>query len=206
MAQGKQAAAAAAVRLIKPTSRIALGTGSTVEACLPALAQIPGISVTPTSTAIMEAAQAFGIALTPVAADYDVYLDGADQVSPAGHVIKGSLGAHVRERCLAALARHRILVVDSGKLVDVLAGPVPIAVVPYFAPVYQPDGEVEVDENGLALIRVDAGRTIDDPAAWESDMASRPGVVATGLFPREFINEIIVGYDDGHAETKVGAR
>jgi ribose 5-phosphate isomerase len=127
-------------------------------------------------------------------------------VSPSGHVIKGSLGAHVRERCLGALARHRIIVVDASKLVDALVGPVPIAVVPYFAPVYQPDGEPELDENGLALIRVDRGRPIDDPAAWEDDMSHRPGVVATGLFPAHFLDEIIVGFDDGHAETICGAK
>lgn len=204
--RAKQVAGAAAVRLVRPGSRIALGTGSTVEAALPELARIDGITVTPTSSAIGNRAREFGIPLVAVSSSYDLYIDGADQVSSEGHVIKGSLGAHVRERSLAAMARRRILVVDSGKLVDALVGPVPIAVIPYFAPVYQSGGSLEHDENGLALIRVDAGDTIVDPPRWDAEMSSRPGVVLTGLFPNSFIDEVIVGYADGRVESKVGKR
>ena len=194
---GKAAAAAAAVELIPPGTRLALGTGSTVEAALPALAAIPGLVATPTSELIAGAAAAAGLTLAPVGAGYDFYLDGADQVAPNGDVIKGSWGAHVREKSLAALSARRILICDEGKLVDKLVGPVPVAVLPYFAGLYTDSPEFTTDDNGLAIIRLGAGEVIDSAAAWDEQVCRRPGVVLTGLFPAGFVERIIVGHQDG---------
>jgi ribose 5-phosphate isomerase A len=196
----KLAAASAAVKLIQPYSRVAVGTGSTIEACLPELARIPGVVVTPTSGATENRAVACGIRLAPLGDSYDFYIDGADQVSPGGHVLKGSWGAHVREKCLAMLSRRRILVCDERKLVSVLVGPVPIAVIPHFAGLYQEGEMICLDENGLALVPIDAGCPIMDPAGWNEAMHGKPGVVATGLFPTGFVDEIVVGHAGGRVE------
>jgi ribose 5-phosphate isomerase A len=194
---GKAAAAAVAAELIPPNTRLALGTGSTVEAALPALAGIPGLVATPTSEVIADAAVAAGLTLAPVGAGYDFYLDGADQVAPNGDVIKGSWGAHVREKTLAALSARRILICDEGKLVDKLVGPVPVAVLPYFAGLYTDSTEFTIDDNGLAIIGLGAGEVIGSAAAWDERICRQPAVVLTGLFPAGFVERIIVGHQDG---------
>jgi ribose 5-phosphate isomerase A len=196
-APGKAAAAAVAVDLIPPGARLALGTGSTVEAALPALARIPGLVATPTSEVIADAAVAAGLQLVPVGAAYDFYLDGADQVAPNGDVIKGSWGAHVREKTLAALSARRVLICDEGKLVDKLVGPVPVAVLPYFAGLYSDSAPDKIDDNGLGIVELGAGEVIDSAAEWDERMCRQPGVVLTGLFPAGSVDRIIVGRDDG---------
>lgn len=202
--RAKRAAAEAAVRLAEPGCRLALGTGSTVEQCLPGLAAVPGLTATPTSTLIADRARAAGITLVPVRRGYDLYLDGADQVAPSGAVVKGSWGAHVREKLLAALARRRVLVCDDTKLVPRLVGPVPVAVVPYFAGLYGDPADIRLDDNGLALIGFDPGRGIDDPTGWNATVERMPGVVCTGLFDADFVHQITVGHPDGSVELRHG--
>lgn len=195
---GKSVAGAVATALIPPGSRLALGTGSTVEAALPALAAIPGLVATPTSEVIADRALAAGIELVPVQGSYDFYLDGADQVAPSGDVIKGSWGAHVREKTLAELAARRILICDESKLVDKLVGPVPVAVVPYFSGLYSSESsETKTDDNGLTIVAMSPGEIIDAPGDWDSEMCRKPGVVMTGIFPVGFVEQIIVGHEDG---------
>lgn len=198
--RAKSAAGNAAAESIPSGARIALGTGSTIETCLPALATISGLTATPTSSAIAEKAASHGIKFVPVHDEYDVYIDGADQVSPSGHVIKGSWGAHVREKSLSRLSRQRILVCDESKLVPALVGPVPVAVVPFLAGMYSAREVTCLDENGLALVGVDSGATIQDPIAWEASINISVGVVATGMFTREMIDEIFIGREDGTVE------
>lgn len=196
----KRAAAQAAVRLVPPGCRLALGTGSTVEECLPGLACVPALTATPTSPRIAERARAAGLTLAPVGRTYDLYLDGADQVAASGNVIKGSWGAHVREKLLAELATRRVLVCDDSKLVPWLVGPVPVAVVPYFAGLYGDAADVRLDDNGLALVDFDPGRAIEDPRQWNAEVERLPGVVCTGLFEADFIQEIVIGRPDGSVE------
>jgi ribose 5-phosphate isomerase A len=132
----------------------------------------------------------------PLRREYDFYLDGADQVAPNGDVVKGSWGAHVREKTLAALAQQRILICDEGKLVHKLAGPVPVAVVPFFAGLYSVSPP-RIDENGLAIVNAGVGEIIESAADWDEWMRTEPGVVMTGLFPAGFVQEIIIGHCDG---------
>jgi ribose 5-phosphate isomerase A len=191
------AAAAAAVATIPPGARLALGTGSTMEAALPMLARIPGLRATPTSEAIAHHALSAGVNLISLQDEYDYYLDGADQVAPNGDVVKGSWGAHVREKTLAALSRRRVLICDEGKLVDHLTGPVAVAAIPFFAGLYSTSSAPVIDDNGLAILRVGASEVIDSAIDWDTKMIQQPGIVSTGLFPAEFIHEIIVGHKDG---------
>jgi ribose 5-phosphate isomerase A len=194
---GKAVAAAVATAMIPMGARLALGTGSTVEAALPMLAKIPGLVATPTSQAIADCAVSVGLALVPVEGKYDFYLDGVDQVTANGDVIKGSWGAHVREKTLAALSSHRILICDERKLVEELVGPVPVAIVPYFAGLYTASTASKIDENGLTIADIGSGAIIDSPYAWDEQMCRQPGIVVTGLFPSGFVDQIIIGHDDG---------
>jgi ribose 5-phosphate isomerase A len=194
---GKAVAASVAVAQIPPGTCLALGTGSTMETALPMLARIPGLRATPTSETIADRARSAGLTLIPLQDEYDYYLDGADKVAPTGDVVKGSWGAHVREKTLASLAKRRVLICDEGKLVDRLTGPVPVAVVPFFAGLYAASSVPVIDDNGLAIVSVEASGAIDSAACWDREMCERPGVVSTGLFPAEFIDEIIVGHSDG---------
>jgi ribose 5-phosphate isomerase A len=197
-----------AAELIPPGARLALGTGSTVEAALPTLAAIPGLVATPTSEVIAERAKEAGLELVPVIGEYDFYLDGADQVSPNGDVIKGSWGAHVREKTLAELSNRRVLICDESKLVDRLRGPVPVAVIPYFADLYaQPDAQ-KTDDNGLVIVTIEMDEEIDVPSEWDKRVCRQPGVVMTGLFTAGFVERIVVGHQDGshHVITTGGPR
>jgi ribose 5-phosphate isomerase A len=202
---GKLAAAAIAVAEIPPGAVLALGTGSTMEAALPLLARIPGLRATPTSEVIADRARSAGIDLIPLQAEYDYYLDGADQVAPGGDVIKGSWGAHVREKTLAALARRRVLISDEGKLTEKLTGPVPVAVIPFFAALYTATPALAIDDNGLAIVRIAAGEVIGSAADWDARMCRQPGIVSTGLFPADFIDQIIIGHKDGFHHLITGA-
>lgn len=202
---GKVAAAAVAATMIPAGTCLALGTGSTVEASLQMLADIPGLVATPSSEAIARHAKSAGLRLVPLRREYDFYLDGADQVAPNGDVVKGSWGAHVREKTLAALAKQRILICDEGKLVDKLTGPIPVAVIPFFAGLYT-DSAPRTDENGLAIVDAAAGETIESAAEWDEWMRMQPGVVLTGLFPAGFVQQIIIGHGDGTTSIHAGAR
>lgn len=200
--RGKRAAAEAVVELVPAGSRLALGTGSTMEYCLPGLAGIPGLVATPTSTLIAEKASNAGITLEPVGSEYDLYLDGADQVAPTGDAVKGSWGAHVREKCLAGLAKRRILVCDESKLVPQLTGPVPVAVLRYFAGLYDDGRGYDVDDNGLAIVGFHAGRPITDPPRWDAEVRALSGVLSTGVFTAGFVHQILVGFEDGRVEMR----
>ena len=195
---GKAVAAAIASAMIPPGSRLALGTGSTVEMALPALAEIPGLVATPTSAVIAGRARAAGVELAEVQESYDFYLDGDDQVSPDGDAIKGSWGAHVREKTLAELATRRVLICDEFKLVEKLTGPVPVAVVPYFSGLYSPlAAGTKTDDNGLTIVAVSPGEVIDEPSEWDRAICGKPGVIMTGVFPAGFVDLIVVGHEDG---------
>ncbi|MET7573526.1 ribose-5-phosphate isomerase A [Streptomyces sp. NPDC005492] len=153
---------------------------------------------TPTSDVIADRARDAGIELVPVQGSYDFYLDGADQVAPTGDVVKGSWGAHVREKTLAELSARRVLICDESKLVDKLVGPVPVAIVPYFGGLYAPESaDVKTDDNGLTIVAMSPGEVIDAPGAWNEEICCKPGVVMTGIFPVGFVEQIIVGCEDG---------
>lgn len=196
--------------LVPPGSRIALGTGATVTACLPALAAIPGVTVTPTSSAIAARAAEAGLKTVGISSSYDIYIDGVDQVTANGDAIKGSWGAHVREKSMAMLSQRRILVAARSKLVPRLAGPVPVAVLEAFADLYRSDPEANLprhdnglpdhDENGLALVTLASNTEIDDPAAWTARVEALAGVVLCGVFPAAFVDQVIIADENGQID------
>ena len=191
----KKEAARAAAALVRPGMRLGLGTGSTVMPFLEIIAGIDGVRGTATSAATAARARELGIALDPLSGRYDLCVDGADQVTPGLDLVKGGGGAHVRENLVARLSDRIVIVCDDSKLVDRLSGPVPVAVLPFAAGLYE-GARPRLDDNGLVVCDIPAG-VIDDPEAWDAEMCRRPGVVATGIYPGRWIERVLIAGDEG---------
>lgn len=202
----KRLAAEAAAQFVESGMLIGLGTGSTVAYLLPALAdRHRDLQCVATSPATADAASRLGLAIVSFeGADapvrLDVAIDGADQVDPAGWLIKGGGGAHTREKAVAAAADRFIVIVSSNKLVDHLSPPVPL----------------ELAQFGLAatLARLETARLRDAPlspdngliadylGAFENagllaaELSAATGVVEHGLFPAEMVSDVLVGRAD----------
>jgi len=197
----KRAAAAAAAALVQDGMRVGLGTGSTVRHLLPALAErgLSGLRCVATSVATEEQARALGLPVEPFEAldRLDVAIDGTDQVDPAGWLVKGGGGAHLREKVVAAAADRFVVIASSDKVVDRLTPPVPVELLPYglastlrllrevairpgFPP--SPDGGVIAD----------VSVAFSDPVAHAAWLASVPGVVEHGLFPPALVHDVLI--------------
>jgi ribose 5-phosphate isomerase A len=199
----KRLAAEAAAELVEDGMTVGLGTGSTVAHLLPAIAArgLSGIRCVATSIATEEQARALGIPVEEFSKlqRLDIAIDGTDQVTPDGWLIKGGGGAHLREKIVAAAAERFVVIADSSKPVDELSGPVPLelfafglastlarlgeAVAPRPDTARSPDGGVIADYRG----------EVGDPAALAARLEADPGVAAHGLFPADMVNEVFVG-------------
>jgi ribose 5-phosphate isomerase A len=199
----KQRAAEAAVELVQDGMTVGLGTGSTAAYLLaPLAARRLRIRCVATSPATAQAAQALGIEVVSFAgleapSRLDMTIDGADEVDPAGWLVKGGGGAHTREKAVAAASDRFIVIVSANKLVDRLTPPIPlelaefglVATLARLGPVQLRDATPSPDRGAIA----DYTGPVDDPrelAAWLSEM---PGVVEHGLFPPEMVAEVLVG-------------
>ena len=203
----KQLAAEAAAELVEDGMTVGLGTGSTAAYLLaPLAARKLDIRCVATSPATSQAAQALGIEVvsfagTEAPARLDMAIDGADEVDPAGWLVKGGGGAHTREKAVAAASDRFIVIVSANKTVDRLTAPIPLELAEFglagtlarLGPVRlrgvtsSPDGGVIADYTG----------SFDDPralAAWLSEM---PGVIEHGLFPPDMVAEVLVGRGEG---------
>jgi ribose 5-phosphate isomerase A len=201
----KAAAARHAVdRYVRPGLRLALGTGSTAEQAVRALhARFPAVKFdcVASSGATERLATSLGVGVRALRGDdrFDLMIDGADEVSPALDLTKGGGGALLREKLLARISDRLIVVVDERKLVRALGerAPVPVEVVPYSRPVVErelgeegfavrlrrgPDGEPFLTENGNEILDLVPERPLRRPAAVETVLRGKVGVVETGLF------------------------
>src|ERR1700722_5508865 len=125
----KQAAALAAAALVVDGQLVGLGTGSTVAHLLPALAaRRLAIRCVATSPATERRARELGLDVEPVEsiARLDTAIAGADQVDPAGWLVKGGGDAHLREKIVAAAAERFVVIVSSDKTVEQLRPPIPL--------------------------------------------------------------------------------
>ena len=127
----------AALQYVPAGALIGVGTGSTVNKFIAALAAahtaIRAVSSSEASTALLRAA---GIAVVPLeqAGELAVYIDGADEIDPRGHMLKGGGGALTREKIVAAQARRFICIADASKQVDTLGRfPLPVEIIPMAA-------------------------------------------------------------------------
>jgi ribose 5-phosphate isomerase A len=197
--QEKQLAAEAAADLVEQGMTVGLGTGSTVAFLLPALARRSlGILCAATSPRTEHAARGLGLRIENFASidRFDITIDGADQISPDGWLVKGGGGAHTREKIIAAAADRFVVIADSSKPVQALHSPIPLELLSYglratmrrIAPVslrdvpLSPDGGVIADYHG----------PVDDPATLAARLSQTPGVVEHGLFPAEMVATVLV--------------
>ncbi len=207
----KQAVARAALEHVVPNTIIGIGTGSTANFFIDALAemkdQINGTVAS--SEASAERLRGHGIEVLDLNSvdEMSVYIDGADETNSQAHLVKGGGGALTREKIVAAVAKKFVCIVDETKVVDVLgAFPLPVEVIPmarsYVArelvklggePVYREDF---VTDNGNVILDVH-GMQIADPVAFEQQLNNITGVVTNGLFARRPANVVLVGSESG---------
>ena len=198
----KRAAAKEAARLVSDGMVVGLGTGTTVAFLIPALAS-RDIRCVATSTATEDAARMAGLQLDPFETlqRLDIAIDGADQIDPTGWVVKGGGAAHTREKIVAGAADRFVVIASADKLVEKLAPPVPLELLPFgVAATLRALGHAELrgvprsPDGGLIA---DYLGPVDDPADLAAELASTPGVVEHGLFPPELVSEILVGREAG---------
>jgi ribose 5-phosphate isomerase A len=209
----KQRAAEAAAELVENGMTVGLGTGSTAAYLLPPLAaRNLSIRCVATSPATSQAAQALGIEVVSFVGleapgRLDVTIDGADEVDPAGWLVKGGGGAHTREKAVAAASERFIVIVSANKLVDALTPPIPLELAEFGLAAtlarlgsvrlrdvtHSPDGGVIADYTGQ----------VEDPRALATWLSEMPGVVEHGLFAPEMVAEVLVGRDSDVARIPV---
>jgi ribose 5-phosphate isomerase A len=195
----KRSAAEAAAARVQDGEVVGLGTGSTVAYLLPALAaRALAIRCVATSPATERLARELGLDVEPFEHQLrlDVAIDGADQITRDGWLIKGGGGAHTREKIVAAAAERFIVIGSSGKLVSELTPPVPVELLGFgldatlagLEPARLRDAPPSPDGGLIA----DYLGPVDDPAALAARLSATPGLVAHGLFPPTMTSEVIV--------------
>ena len=205
----------AALAYVTPGEIVGVGTGSTVNKFIDALAtmkdQIPGaVSSSEASTARLKA---LGIPVLEAAdvAELSVYIDGADEIDAQGHMVKGGGAALTREKIVAAQSRRFVCIADESKMVKALgAFPLPVEVIPMAAAritrqfeakggkatLRLKDGAPLVTDNGQHILDV-TGLQIADPLAFESEVNQWPGVVTVGVFAHQRAQVCLLGTSSG---------
>jgi ribose 5-phosphate isomerase A len=205
----------AALQYVVPGEVVGVGTGSTVNKFIDALAsmkdQIKG--AVSSSVASTERLQALGIKVFDATEvqSLSVYIDGADEIDHHGHMVKGGGAALTREKIVAALSKKFVCIADESKLVDTLgAFPLPVEVIPMssaqiirqFAAmggagkVRMKDGQPLVTDNGQHIVDV-TGLKINDPVAFEATVSQWPGVVTVGVFAYQKAQVCLLGTSAG---------
>ena len=208
--RAKQLAAHAALEFVVDNEVVGVGTGSTVNHFIEALAGQGRVrTAVSSSQSSTERLRRHGIEVVDLneAGTVEVYVDGADEADPGLRLIKGGGGALTREKILAQAARRFVCIVDESKLVDALGTfPLPVEVIPMARalvareltslggrPVLRRDF---LTDNGNEILDVH-DLTIRDPVTVESDVNQIPGVVTVGLFARRPADVLLIGADDG---------
>ncbi len=201
----------AATAYVQPGSIIGVGTGSTVNCFIDALARMPERIRAAVSSSEQSSARLRGHGLEVLDANnveaLAVYIDGADEIDHAGHMIKGGGAALTREKIVADLSARFVCIADESKLVTTLGRfPLPVEVIPMAAAqigrrLRALGGEPllragVVTDNGCQIIDV-RGLTIADPAAMERDINQWPGVVSVGIFARNKAGVCLLGTKHG---------
>ncbi len=212
----KQSVAQAALRFVPPGQVLGVGSGSTVDLFIAALATArievtAAVSSSARSTRQLEAIGIRVIDLNEVA-EVPVYVDGADEIDAGFHMIKGGGAALTREKIVAAVAATFVCIADGSKRVDVLGRfPLPIEVIPmarsYVARELAKLGgeprwrEGVVTDNGNSILDVH-GLRIDDPVAMEARINQIVGVVTNGLFAARGADLLLLGTAEGVRELR----
>lgn len=205
----------AALDYVVPGQIVGVGTGSTVNKFIEALAgmrdRIAG--AVSSSVASTERLQALGIRVFD-SNEVDalaVYIDGADEIDPAGYMIKGGGAALTREKIVAAQSKKFVCIADESKRVPVLGRfPLPVEVIPMAtrrisaqfralggeATLRMKDGQPLVTDNGQHILDV-RGLQISDPLGFETEVNQWPGVVTVGVFALQKAQVCLLGTPEG---------
>lgn len=216
----KRAAGRAAIQYVTPGTVVGVGTGSTADYFIEALGEVAdsvagAVSSSEKSTKALEA---LGIdVLDANQVDrLEIYVDGADEIDPAGFMIKGGGGALTREKIVAALADRFICIADASKVVNVLGDyRLPVEVIPMAATSVAQrfaegirgtsgsarlrrtaSGDIYVTDNGQHILDV-SGLRITKPLAFEKAVNNIPGVVTVGIFGFQKASVLLLGTQDG---------
>ena len=205
----------AALRYVQPGAIVGVGTGSTVNRFIDALASIRDkiAGAVSSSSASTQRLQALGFRVFD-ANDVDelaVYVDGADEIDNRGYMIKGGGAALTREKIVAAQSRQFVCIADESKLVGVLGRfPLPVEVIPMAArrlmrqfgamggsaQLRLKDGKPLVTDNGQHILDV-TGLTLSEPLRFENEVNQWPGVVTVGVFAHQKAAVCLLGTAQG---------
>ncbi|XZG71028.1 ribose-5-phosphate isomerase RpiA [Chitinibacteraceae bacterium HSL-7] len=207
----KRAAAEAAIEFIPDDIIVGVGTGSTANYFIDALAKIKGRIAGAASSSEASAARlkAHGIAVYDLNAidSLPVYVDGADEINHQLQMLKGGGGALTREKIVAAVAEQFVCIADESKYVTVMGEfPLPVEVIPMARsfvarelvklgghPAYR---EGFVTDNGNIILDVH-GLQITEAVKLETELNQITGVVTNGLFARRRADVLLLGTRDG---------
>jgi ribose 5-phosphate isomerase A len=207
----KKKVAEAALKYVVEDAVVGVGSGSTVNLFIDALATIRGRieGAVAASEASAERLKKHGIRVFDLNSvdELPVYVDGADEITEHLHMIKGGGGALTREKIVAAVANTFVCICDSSKLVPVLGRfPLPVEVIPMARshvgremvrrkaqPVLRENYKTD---NGNLILDCH-GMTIMDPPALEAELNSIAGAVTNGIFARRGADVLLLGTPDG---------
>lgn len=213
----KQAVAISAIDYVIDGEIIGVGTGSTANFFIDELARIKhrikGTVASSQATAARLAGHGIPVFDLNEVSEIAVYIDGADEINAAGHMIKGGGAALTREKIVASVSKQFVCIADGSKLVETLGKfPLPVEVLPMARNAVmrklaalggQPkvrtkagSDEIFVTDNGGNIIDV-AGLSITDPVKLETEINQIVGVVAVGLFAARGANVCLLGTSEG---------
>lgn len=211
----KLAVAQAAIQYVVEGEIIGVGTGSTANFFIDELAKIKHkiTGAVASSEATAERLRGHGITVLDLneVTSMPVYVDGADEVTPQGAMIKGGGAALTREKIVASVATQFICIADGSKLVDVLGKfPLPVEVIPMAQAVVirklnaiggearlrMKDGKALITDNGNVIVDIH-NLQIQNPKELETQINAIVGVVTVGLFAQQGANVCLLGTPEG---------
>ena len=201
----------AALQYVQPGAIVGVGTGSTVDKFIDALAALKDSiqGAVSSSSASTRRLEALGIRVFDCneVDELAVYIDGADEIDSRGYMIKGGGAALTREKIVAAQSRRFVCIADESKLVGVLGRfPLPVEVIPLAerrvmrqfaamggsATLRMKDGQPLVTDNGQHILDV-TGLTLSEPLRFENEVNQWPGVVTVGVFAHQKASVCLLG-------------
>jgi ribose 5-phosphate isomerase A len=205
----------AALQYVVPGEIVGVGTGSTVNKFIDALASMKGQIKGAVSSSVASTERLLAAGITVFDSNdverLSVYIDGADEIDGKGHMVKGGGAALTREKIVAAQSARFVCIADESKLVKTLGKfPLPVEVIPMAtrrviaqfaamggaAQVRQKDGKPLVTDNGQNIVDV-IGLQITDPLAFEAQVSQWPGVVTVGVFAFQRAQVCLLGTEAG---------
>ncbi|WP_440133116.1 ribose-5-phosphate isomerase RpiA [Chitinophaga sancti] len=218
--KAKKAAGDKAAALVQPGMLVGLGTGSTAYWAIERIGQMvkEGLNIRAVATSIAseKQAMALGIPITSFSEiqQLDLDIDGADEISEEGQLIKGGGGSLLREKIVALASRHRVIVGDERKYVRTLGKfPLPVEVVPFgwelvfktlqalqgHPTLRTKDDKPYITDNSNYIIDCSFG-VIREPELLHQQLKTLTGVVETGLF-LNLKPTVIIAYENGDVKT-----